>query len=114
MARGDTRKAAQEWLKKQGIVSTDELDEQQYELVRKLIGDPSFGIFCAMLRFRAVESSVVLRNTPLGTPERDCAASVLQGHIREIDDIHSLILDIAEPEYDAAEAKEQGDGRSNQ
>lgn len=100
MARGDQRKAADLWLKQQGII--EKLDDEQFELVRKLIGNPSFGIFWALLRYRREESAVVLSNAPLGGPERDCAASVLQGNIRAIDGVRELILELAEPSDEPA------------
>jgi hypothetical protein len=95
VARGDARKAADKWLKDQGIIG--ELSEDQYESVRQLIGLPSFGIFWALLRYRREESAIVLSNSPLGGPERDCAASVLQGNIKAIDGVRDLILELAEP-----------------
>lgn len=112
MARGDNRKAADEWLKKQGIIG--DLTDEDYEQVRKLIGNPSFGIFWAILRFKREQSAIILSNASLGGPERDCAASVLQGHIRAIDDVRETILQIAEPTADAAGDEEQTNGGSEQ
>lgn len=100
MARGDNKKAADEWLKRQGVI--DELTDEDWTQVQKLIGNPSFGIFWAMLRYRREESAIMLSNVSLGVPERDAAASVLQGQIRAIDGIRELILQIAEPNADAA------------
>lgn len=108
MAKGDARKAADKWLKEQGVIG--ELDEQQYEQVRSLIGLPSFGIFWALLRYRREESAIVLSNSPLGGPERDCAASVLQGNIKAIDGVRELILELAEPTADAAEQRSDLNG----
>ena len=105
MAKGDKQKAADKWLKDQGMI--DELTEEQFESVRQLIGNPSFGIFWALLRYRREESAIVLSNAPLGGPERDCAASVLQGNIRAIDGVRSLILELAEPNADAAEQRSE-------
>lgn len=102
------REAAEQWLKEQGIIA--ELDDQQYEEVRKLIGNPGFGIFWALLRYRAEQNGYFLRNASLGTPERACAASVLQGHIREIDGIRELILSLADPEAAAGDKEEQVNG----
>lgn len=103
MAKGDARKAADKWLKEQGIIES--VTDEQYESVRQLIGNPSFGIFWALLRYRREESAVFLSNAPLGGPERDCAASVLQGNIKAIDLIRELILELAEPTADAAEQR---------
>jgi hypothetical protein len=109
MARGDARKAAADWLKKQGII--EEVSDEDFETVRQLIGNPSFGIFWAMLRWRRERSAIMLTNAPLGSPERDSAASVLQGHIKAIDEILEMVLDIAEPPADAAgEAEERSNG----
>lgn len=109
MARGDAKKAAEEWLKKQGVIA--ELDDDQYREVKKLIGNPSFGIFYAMLLWHRQRSAMLLTNAPLGTPERDSAASVLQGHVRAIDEVREIILNIAEPNADAAgEDEEQVNG----
>lgn len=104
MANGDARKAADDWLKKQGILN--EISDEDYELVRGLIGNPSFGIFWAMLRFKREESAIMLSNASLGTPTADSAASVLQGQIRSIDAIREMILTIAEP-GDAAALEEE-------
>lgn len=101
MARGDQRKAADEWLKKQGVIA--DLTDEQFESVRQLIGNPSFGIFWALLRYRREESAIFLSNAQLGGPERDCAASVLQGNMRAIDGIRELILELAEPTDTAAD-----------
>lgn len=108
MARGDNRKAADEWLKKQGII--EELTEDDWGQVKKLIGNPSFGIFWAMLRFKREQSAIILSNASLGGAERDCAASVLQGHIRAIDEVRETILQIAEPTADADGQEEQVNG----
>lgn len=108
MARGDARKAADIWLKQQGIV--EELDDKQYELVRELIGNPSFGIFWAMLRWRRERSAIFLSNASLGSPEADSAASVLQGHIKAIDEIRDLVLELAEPTPAAGTEEEQSHG----
>lgn len=108
MAKGDARKAADKWLKDQGIIEA--LTDEQYETVRQLIGLPSFGIFWALLRFRREESAIVLSNAVLGTPERDSAASVLQGNIRAIDGVRTLILELAEPTDDAAEQRSDLNG----
>lgn len=104
MAKGDAKAAADKWLKEQGMIEA--LDYDQYESVRQLIGNSAFGIFWALLRYRREESAIILSNAPLGGPERDCAASVLQGNIKAIDGVRSLILEIAEPTFDAAELKE--------
>jgi hypothetical protein len=104
MAKGDARKAADDWLKKQGILN--EVTDDQYELVRGLIGNPSFGIFYAMLRYKREESAIMLSNASLGSPGADSAASVLQGQIRAIDAIREMVLTIAEP-GDAAATEEE-------
>ena len=107
MARGDLKKAADKWLKEQGII--EELDDEQWREVKKLIGNPSFGIFWAMLLWQRQRNATLLMNALLGSPERDAAASVLQGQARAIDEIRELILNIAEPNADAAgEQEEQG------
>jgi hypothetical protein len=62
-----------------------------------------------MLRYRAEQSGHALRNTSLNSPERIAAASVLQGHIREIDGILELVLNLSEPET-AAEPQESTNG----
>lgn len=108
MAKGDQRAAADAWLKKQGIIES--LTDEQFESVRQLIGNPSFGIFWALLRYKREESAIVLSNAPLGGPERDCAASVLQGNIRAIDGVRELILELAEPTADAAEQRSDLNG----
>lgn len=109
MARGDSRKAASDWLNKQGLI--EEVTDEDYEKVKQLIGLPSFGIFWAMLQWRRARSAIVLTNSSLGTPERDWAAGVLQGQIKSIDEIREMVLDIAEPPADAAgENEEQGNG----
>lgn len=108
MAAGNARAAADKWLKEQGIIA--ELDNTQYEQVRKLIGNPSFGIFWALLRYRREESAVMLSNASLGSPEKDCAASVLQGNIRCIDGVRELILQLAEPTDAAGETQERVNG----
>jgi hypothetical protein len=95
VAKGDARRAADKWLKDQGIIQ--DLTDEQYSQVRQLIGNPSFGIFWALLRFRREESAIMLSNAQLGGPERDCAASVLQGNIKAIDGVRDLILELAEP-----------------
>jgi hypothetical protein len=105
MPRGDARKAADTWLKSQGII--EELDDQQYEQVRELIGNPAFGIFFAMLRWRRERSAIMLSNASLGSPEADSAASVLQGHIKAIDEIRLLVLELAEPTPAAGTEEEQ-------
>ncbi len=106
MAAGDARKAADAWLKKQGIIA--DVTDEDYEQVKKLIGMPGFGIFWAMLMFHRQNQQAFLGNAPLGTPQADCAASVLQGSIKCIDHIREIILNIAEPPADAAgEDKEQ-------
>jgi hypothetical protein len=111
MARGDAKKAADDWLKKQGII--EDVTDEDYELVKKLIGNPSFGIFWAMLRWRRERSAILLSNASLGSPERDSSASVLQGHIRAIDEVRQMILEIAEPNADAAgTSEEQTNGQS--
>lgn len=103
MAKGDARAAADKWLKEQGMIA--DLTDEQFESVRQLIGNPSFGIFWALLRYRREESAAFLSNAPLGGPERDCAASVLQGNMKAIDGVRDLILELAEPTVDAAEQK---------
>jgi len=105
MAHGDARKAASDWLNKQGIIEA--VTDEDYEQVRQLIGSPSFGIFWAMLRWRRERSAMLLTNASLGSPERDSAASVLQGHIKAIDEIRELVLEIAEPTADAAGTDEE-------
>lgn len=105
MAKGDAKKAADQWLKDQGMI--EELDGDNLSTLQQLIGNPSFGLFWALLRWRRERSAIVLSNASLGTPERDTAASVLQGHIRAIDEIRELVLEIAEPNADAAGEEEE-------
>ena len=105
MARGDARKHVDTWLKSFGII--EELDDQQYSQVKELIGNPSFGIFYAMLRWRRERSAIFLSNASLGSPENDSAASVLQGHIKAIDEIRDLVLELAEPTPAAGQQEEQ-------
>lgn len=105
MASGDRRAATAKWLKQQGLV--EELDGQQLEQVQQLIGLPSFGTFYAMLRWLRERSAIALSNASLGSPTADAAASVLQGNIRTIDEIHEMILQVAEPPADAAGENEE-------
>lgn len=106
MAQGDAQKAASAWLAKQGLI--EELDEDQLREVQELIGLPSFGIFWAMIQWQRMRALVMLSNASLGTPERDSAAGVLQGQIRAIDDLRTLLLHIAEPTVDAAQPENEG------
>ena len=105
MAKGDARRAADKWLKDQGLI--DELTSEDYEEAKKLIGSRSFGIFWALLRYRREESAIFLTNAALGSPQNDCAASVLQGSIKAIDSIRDLVLDLAEPSAAAADGNEE-------
>lgn len=108
MAQGDAKAAANKWLNEQGII--EDLTDDDYREVKKLIGNRSFGIFWAMLRWQRETSAIALSNASLGSPERDSAASVLQGHIRAIDQIRDLVLHLAEPTADAAANEEQTNG----
>ena len=101
----ETRAVAAAWLKEQGQRSlSGGVDEDEFNMLRGLIGSTPFGIFFSLLAQLRAEAQVVLSNVPLGTPERDAVASVLQGQIRTVDQIRDLLLDIADPQKaDAAQ-----------
>lgn len=96
------------WLNKQGLLSLAVgVGEHEFTELQKLLGNPGFGYFWALLANLRAECAVMLANSTLGTPERDTAAAVIQGRIRCIDGIRELLLNIADPSEVMAETPKQ-------
>lgn len=106
----ERRQASLNWLNSQGQRSLGVgIDMEDFEALQGLIGHNGFGIFWSLLAQQRAEAMSVLSNIPLGSPERDSAASVLQGQIRAIDQIRETVLDIADPQAaDAAQPQDEG------
>lgn len=107
----ETRAAVSHWLHTQGQRSLEVgMSQEEFGLLKGLIGAAGFGIFWSLLAQQRAEALVALSNLPLTEPAKHAAASVLQGQIRAIDQIRSTVLDIADPQ--AADAAEPQDVRS--
>lgn len=94
----ESRKLARQWLNAQGQRSLyagfGGLSEAEYSAVKSLVGHAGFGIFYSLLMQMRAESLVALTNTQA----QDAAAvAVLQGHVRCLDRVRELLLDISDP-----------------
>lgn len=98
----ERRANARRWLKEQGVRSLSAenggVSLPQFAQLQTLIGNEAFGLFWSLVAGERANALVMLGNAKLGTPERDCAASVLQGQIAAIDILRELLLDIADPQ----------------
>lgn len=104
----ESREAAVGWFRAQGQRNLTDpgLEDVEFEQLRSLIGYPAFGIFWSILMNQRATAAQILSNAPLGTPERDWAAGVLQGQIRGIDQIYEMLLEVADP-TDAQESSNE-------
>lgn len=100
-AESSARIAARAWLAAQGKRSLyadfGGVSPPDYELLRSLIGLPAFGIFYSLLQHQRQEYQERLSNVSLSSAESVAAAGVLQGHIRCLDQLREMLLDIADP-----------------
>jgi hypothetical protein len=95
---------AAHWLDSQGTRDLEAgISVDEFEALKSLIGNKAFGIFWSLLRNARTQWGQVLINAPLGAPEKDAAAAVIQGHMRAFDQLRSLLLQIADPRSSAAE-----------
>lgn len=106
------RKATRTWLAAQGqrslFADFGGVSPAEFEQLRSLLGYPAFGLFWSLLRHQRTEYQERLTGLALNSPEMISAASVLQGHIRCLDQLREMLLDISDP------SAQQGEGTANE
>lgn len=68
---------------------------QEFDSVMELVDQPGFGVFLGMLLAAKEAFRVQLSVLPLGTPENQHLASVLQGRIQGIEVSRQTLLELA-------------------
>lgn len=93
------REATAKWIASLGIRSPDEVDMDELPLLRQLLSADrkSFGIFLSMVMFQRQAAMLQLVNADFSSQEGAVRAAKLQGIVKSIDDIHELMLNIADP-----------------
>lgn len=81
---------------------------EQIAQARRIISDPGMLVIWGMMLGVKQAKYVQLGNLPLGTPQSDWAAALVQGHIKGIDALRFTLLDLASMgSSPAAPTKEQ-------
>lgn len=95
----EIRQAALQWLNSLGIRNPEELSLDDYEQVKKLLGNdrPGFGIFFSLMMFERQKAVMQLTNADLSNSSGAVSAAKLQGIVLAVDNVRDLILNIADP-----------------
>ena len=84
--------AFEKWLDESPFI--DEPDAQQLAAARAVMSSEGMRVIWGMMLAAAHEKRVTLENLPLGTPERDHMAGVIQGGIKGIYVLRSTLLEL--------------------
>jgi len=95
----DIRRAVISWRGSLGIRNPEELDIDEWQQVKSLLGTDrkGFGIFLSMLMFERQKAVAQLTNADLSNSQGAVSAAKLQGIILAVDNVWELILNIADP-----------------
>lgn len=93
------RQAVISWRGSLGIRNPEELDIDEWQQVKSLLGTDrkGFGIFLSMLMFERQKAVAQLTNADLSNSQGAVSAAKLQGIILAVDNVWELILNIADP-----------------